>query len=115
MDPSLRRVTRLPLTELWNESGSVAGRAVRDDLSEEDLRQLLRRGPVQFVEIRMSEPPSWIPLEERFTFWKECLRPILTQPGPEGRIYTDEFPVYVASEWEVEGSAVPVVVATRWD
>jgi hypothetical protein len=115
MDPRLRRVTNLPVTELWNESGTVAGRMVRDDLTEEDLRQLLRQGPVQFVEIRMSERPNWVPLEERFAFWKDRLRPMLTQWGPDGRIYTDEFPVYVASEWELEGTHHPVVVAVRYD
>jgi hypothetical protein len=39
------------------------------------------------------------------------LQPRLTQWGPENRIYTNEFPVYVASEWTVEGVPVPVVVA----
>jgi hypothetical protein len=115
MDPSLRRVTRLPLNELWNESGPVAARVVRDELTEADVRELLRRGTVQFVEIRMSERPRWVPLQERFTFWKERLQPLLTQWGPDGRIYTDELPVYVASEWEVDDSAVPVVVAIRHD
>jgi hypothetical protein len=115
MDPSLRRVTRLPLTELWDESGTCAARVVRDDLTEDDIRQLLRRGPVQFVEIRMSERPNWVPLDERFTFWKERLQPRLTRWGPEQRIYTDEFPVYVASEWEIAGATTPVVVATLHD
>jgi hypothetical protein len=115
MDPSLRRVTRLPLTELWDDSGTRAGRVIRRDLSEDDLRQLLRCGPVQFVEIRMGERPNWLPFDERFSFWKERLQPRLTQWGPEGRIYTDELPVYIASEWEIEGTPAPVVVATLYD
>ena len=68
MDPGLRRVTTLPLRELWDQSGTREARAVRDDLTENDIRQLLRRGPVQFVEIMMSERPNWIPLDERFEF-----------------------------------------------
>lgn len=115
MDPSLRRVTRLPLTELWDDSGTRAGRVVRDDLSEDEVRQLLRRSPIQFVEIRMSERPNWVPLEERFRFWKERLQPRLTQWGRDGRIYTDELPVYVASEWELEGTPTPIVVVTLFD
>lgn len=115
MDPNLRRVTRLPLTELWDESGTCTGKVIRDDLSEEDMRQLLRLGPVQFVEIGMRERPNWVPFDERFAFWKERLQPRLTQWGPENRIYTDEFPVYVAAEWEVEGVTAPVVVAILYD
>lgn len=115
MDPSLRRVTRLPLTELWDQSGTRPARVLRDDLTEDDIRGLLRRGHVQFVEIRMSERPIWIPLDERFGFWKERLQPRLTQWGPEERIYTDEFPVYVASEWAIAGETTPVVVATLRD
>ena len=42
-------------------------------------------------------------------------QPRLTQWGPENRIYTDEFPVYVASEWEIEGVTAPVVVAILYD
>jgi hypothetical protein len=115
VDPSLRRVTRLPLTELWDKAGTRAGRVIRDDLSEDDVRQLLQRGPVQFVEIRMGEHPNWVPLDDRFGFWKQQLQPRLTQWAPDGRIYTDDFPVYVASEWEIEGMSPPVVVATLFD
>jgi hypothetical protein len=115
VDYRLRRVTRLPLSELWNASGPVTGRVRRDDLTAEDIKDLLRSGPVQFVEIVMSEVPNWVPIDERFSFWKERLQPRLTQWGPENRIHTDEFPVYVASEWSVEGVPVPVVVAILQD
>ena len=108
-------MTTLPLRELWDQSGTREARAVRDDLTENDIRQLLRRGPVQFVEIMMSERPNWIPLDERFEFWKERLRPRLTQWGSEERIYTDEFPVYTASDWAIAGETMPIVVATLHD
>ena len=113
MDPSLRRVTRLPLTELWDESGPRSGRVIRDDLTEDDIRELLRTGDVQFVDIRMSERPNWVESGDTFAFWKEQLQPKLTQWGPENRVYADEF--YVASEWRVEGVDVPVVVAVLHD
>jgi hypothetical protein len=112
VDSRLRRVTQLPVTELWDDSGPRTGRVVREDLTEDDIRELLRFGPVQFVEVAMSERPNWVPLDQRFEFWKDQLQPRLTQWGPDGRIYTDEFPVYVASRWEVEGVSAPVVVAT---
>jgi hypothetical protein len=112
VDPRLRRVTQLPVTELWDDSGTRTGRVVREDLTEDDIRELLRLGPVQFVEVTMSERPGWVPMDQRFEFWKDQLQPHLTQWGPDGRIYTDEFPIYVASQWEVEGVSAPVVVAT---
>jgi hypothetical protein len=115
IDPSLRRVTQLPVTELWDASGVRSGRVVREDLSEDDIRQLLRRGPVQFVELRMSERPNWVPPDAAFAFWKERLQPRLTQWAPDGRIYTDEFPVYAASEWEIDDATTPVVAATLLD
>jgi len=115
VDVSLRRVTQLLVTELWDDSGTRPGRIAREDLAEDDVRQLLRSGPVQFVEIAMGERPSWVPIDQRFEFWKNQLQPKLAQWGPDGRIYTDEFPVYVASEWDIEGLSAPVVVATLFD
>jgi hypothetical protein len=112
---ALRRVTRLPLTELWNAEGPVFGHVLREDLTAEDIKRLLRAGPVQFVEIVPSEVPHWIPAEERFAFWKDRLEPRLAQFGPENRIYTDDLPVYVASEWAVEGIDLRVVVAVLYD
>ena len=76
---------------------------------------MLRLGPVQFVSMVFGQKPEWVPVKERHTFWKERLKPLLTQWGDEGRIYTDEMPVYVASEWECDGFACPVVVATMYD
>jgi hypothetical protein len=115
IDPALRRVTQLPVTELWDDSGVRPGRIARTDLSEDDIRQLLRRGPVQFVELVMGEVPNWVPPEATFSFWKERLQPRLTQWAPENRIYTDELPAYVASRWEIDDLAAPVVVATLLD
>jgi hypothetical protein len=115
MDYELRRVTRLPLTELWNASGPVSGQVRREELTAAEIEDLLRASPVQFVEIVMSKVPNWVPLDDRFAFWKERLQPLLTQWGPENRIYTHELPVYVASEWSVDGVAVPVVVAVLYD
>ena len=115
MDPGLRRVTTLPLRELWDQSGTREARAVRDDLTENDVRQLLRRGPVQFVEIMMSERPNWIPLDERFEFLEGTFATEADAVGSEERIYTDEFPVYTASEWAIAGETTPIVVATLHD
>jgi hypothetical protein len=115
VDYWLGRVTRLPPRELWNASGPVSGQVRREDLTAEDIKDLLRAGPVQFVEIVMSEVPNWVPIDDRFEFWKKRLQPLLTQWGPENRIVADELPVYVASEWTVDGIVFPVVVAVLYD
>jgi hypothetical protein len=115
VDYWLGRVTRLPPSELWNASGPVSAQLRREELTAEDIKDLLRAGPVQFVEIVISEVPNWVPIDDRFEFWKQRLQPLLTQWGPEKRILADELPVYVASEWAVDGIAFPVVVAVLYD
>jgi|SRR5688500_8758093 len=115
VDSSLRRVTVYPITELWDESGPVAGHPVRGELTEAEVKEMLRRGPVQFVSMVFGQRPEWVSLTESYVFWKKRLKPLLTQWGDEGRIYTDEMPVYLASEWACDGFECPIVVATMHD
>ena len=48
MDAGLKIVTHLPLRELWRDDGLKISRRVRS-LTEDDIRSLLRSGPIQFV------------------------------------------------------------------
>lgn len=43
MDSHLRRVTTLPLRELWNDGGTVDAERLHD-VEEDEIRQLLRLG-----------------------------------------------------------------------
>jgi len=69
MDPKLRIITRLPLTELWRDDGFATATRGRS-LTSEDVRRLLRLGPVQFVVADLGAAPQWIPKGECFHFWK---------------------------------------------
>ena len=43
-----RVVTKIPLTELWDESGTIAGGRIRN-LNENTIVELIRSGSVRFV------------------------------------------------------------------
>lgn len=91
-------VTKLPLDELWDESGTLSEGRIRT-LDQNNLAQLLRAKPVQFVVVDIGRKPNWIPIQDRFDFWKTVRPQILDSPGP---IYLEHFPsntAYAASEW----------------
>jgi WD40 repeat protein len=75
MRPDLRIVTKLPLAELWDDHGTVTGGRVRA-LRQNNLVELLRSGPVQFVVADCGSNLEWIPMDERFAFWKKIQRQI---------------------------------------
>ena len=111
MDPRLRRITRLPLEELWNDEGTVEGTR-GPYLRAEQIRELVRNGPVQFVQAALGELLRWVPLEERFDFWKTDLRPRVVETP--ARFYLDDYPdgfCYLVSDWHVPSHPHPVLVA----
>jgi hypothetical protein len=103
-----RVVTRLPLSELWNDAGAVRADLIRD-LAADDIRELLRAGPVQFVVADVAAPLRWVPVDDCFRFWKSEVVPRMGAPSGAP---LEAFPggyCYFASEWgPVEGP--PVVV-----
>jgi hypothetical protein len=108
-----RAVTRLPLDELWDETGPVSAAKVRD-LVAEDIRDLLRAGPVRFVVANVGAPLWWVPVGECFRFWKAEVQSRVA--GPEGA-FLEDYPrgyCYFASEWgPVEGPPVVVLEAAH--
>ncbi len=83
-----RIVTKLPLTELWDETGALPGERIRH-LDENLIRGLMGTGQVQFIVANCGAKLNWIPMQERFEFW---LRPIYIERLPNQTAYT-------ASEW----------------
>jgi hypothetical protein len=74
------------------------GQRLKDDLTEEDIRAMLRAGPLRFVEFDVGRPPRWIPLNDCFSFWK-TLHPNL---HVSEKRYLEDYPgcfFYIASEW----------------
>ena len=93
-----RIVTRIPLTELWDENGTIASERIRS-LDENTLLDLVRSGSVQFVVADCGLKLNWIPREKRFDFWKS-VRPQIADPAKP--IVLERFPsetAYIASEW----------------
>jgi hypothetical protein len=102
-------VIRIPLTELWRDDGFSTSQRQRS-LTTEDVRQMLRSGPVQFVIADVGLAFSWIPESECFHFWKDEVNPHL---ATEARTHLDDYPgkyFYRASEWKARKSEAPIVV-----
>jgi hypothetical protein len=88
----------LPLTELWDDRGTLTGERVRKP-DEADLVALLRAGPVHFLVADPGLKLRWLSTPERFEFWK-TVRPQIA--NPEKPINPAQFPnetAYLASEW----------------
>jgi len=88
----------MPLTELWDESGTLADERVRN-LDQKNLAELLRAGLLKFVVADCGLKLRWIPTQERFEFWK-TVRPQIADPAKS--IFLEQFPsetAYIASEW----------------
>jgi hypothetical protein len=91
-------VTKIPLTELWNESGTVTDQRVRN-LDVSHIIELLRTAPVQFLVADCGLKLKWIPTQQRLKFWK-TVQPHIAEPRKP--IYLKQFPneiAYAASEW----------------
>ena len=98
LKPDQRIVTKTPLTELWDDNGTLSGKRIRN-LAQTDLVELLRSGPVQFLVADAGLKLRWIPTRQPFEFWK-TVRPQIAYP--EKPIYREQFPneiAYLASEW----------------
>jgi len=96
--PDERIVTKLPLAELWDESGTLRGERIRP-LDQELIRELVRTALVQFIVANCGAKLNWIPQKGRFEFWK-MVRPQIADPMKPIRL--DQFPnetAYTASEW----------------
>jgi hypothetical protein len=98
MRPDQRIVTELPLTELWDETGALPGERVRH-VDGNLIRGLMGTGQVQFIVANCGAKLNWIPMQERFEFWKTVRQQIADPSQP---IHLKQFPnetAYIASEW----------------
>jgi hypothetical protein len=96
--PEQRIVVKMPLTELWDDEGTLVGERTRN-LDESDLVELLRTGPVQFLVADAGLELRWMRTPQLFEFWK-TVRPQIAHP--EKPIYREQVlneTAYIASEW----------------
>ena len=76
MDSTLRVVTTIPMNELWDDTGAIAARRDRD-LWAEDIKSLLRVGPVEFVIAHVGQNLVWKSASECYSFWQDEVLPHL--------------------------------------
>lgn len=96
--PDQRIVTKIPLTEIWDDSGTLASERIRY-LDQTALRELMQSASVLFIVADCGLKLEWIPMEKRFQFWKR-VKPQIADP--EKPIHREDFPnetAYIASEW----------------
>lgn len=112
MESALRVVTRLPIDEVWDEHGPLGLRKERR-LSENDITNLLRSGPLRFVVADVGKRLRWIDPAECYDFWKDAVKLHIADPGTA--ITLDKYEncyCFVASEWS-DSSSSPVVVLEK--
>jgi hypothetical protein len=111
VDVNLRVVTHLPLRDLWRDDGFVTTTRGKP-LTQNDVRQFLASGAVQFVVAEVGAAPRWIPTSQSLDFWKNEVKPHLAS-GAKASL--DEFPggyLYFASQWGGETKA-PIVLLEK--
>lgn len=109
--PSQKVVTSTPVTELWSDKGVVPGQR-GSHLTQDDMKRLLRQGPVQFVIADVGHPFEWIPPEVCFGFWKNELQAHLFDGDAfHFENYPGEY-CYVALRWN-NSSPIPIVVLEK--
>lgn len=109
MDYSRRVVERIPLDHVWDSHGVLP--LVRTRLlGREQIAELLRHGPVQFIVANCLWTLRWVPFSKMHEFWKSEVKPRLIEPeAAEHGFQLGEYPgeyCYVASEWRSEDASV---------
>jgi hypothetical protein len=100
MDFSEKRVTEIPLKELWNQKGLIS--AIRKGyLSEDGIKNILRKNPVKFIIANIGDPLEHIQPDKCYEFWKTEIQSHLVK-DPDRSIQLENYPgeyAYLASEW----------------
>jgi hypothetical protein len=107
----LKVVTVLPLPELWSSTTEIGSAQCLGIVDGEQVTELLRQGPVRFVVADLGHRPSWIGLSDRWTFWKNEVKPHLAKSADE--IVLEEYPdryAYVAKRWSTRFSETVIVL-----
>ena len=110
MDASLKVVTQMPLRELWRDDG-FSTKTRGKSLTNDDVREFLASGCVQFVVADVGEAPRWIPANECFDFWKNEVKPHLASTKAALNEFPDGY-CFFASQWE-EGTTAPIVLPEK--
>ena len=102
MKLSERIVIKLPLDSLWTDSEELDAERIQY-LGLSRIKELLRKGPVQFVIANVGDKLAWQELEKAYDFYKSNVKNHLI----EDRDHIDldrlkENFGYLASKWEIK-------------
>jgi len=112
MDIKLRIVTTLPLTILWNDSSEI--QATRKHyLTKEQIRQILKETPVEFVVADAGLRLKWVKASQCYSFWKSEVQSHIADFVDliDVNTFPDNF-VYVASEWQAD-DRIPIILLEK--
>lgn len=96
MDPGLRRVTRIPLEELWDDKGAFGQRL--SYLTAHRIKEILRQAPVRLVEADVGAGLRWTAPEDCYARWKQVAANVADPDGFSLEDFPDDV-AFVASEW----------------
>ena len=101
MKPSDRIVISTPLTELWDDSGTLSARRLRY-LNADEITDMLQSTAFRFAIANVGEKLSWLDESDCFKFWKSEVKEHLCSMEPcFTESYSGEY-FYYASEWLIE-------------
>jgi hypothetical protein len=109
MKTTERILTRIPVDQLWDDSGDLLAKRIRD-LTKTAVRDLLTQGPVRFVIADVGKSLTWMAIDQRYEFWKRDVQPRLSDGG---RIHLEQYPdglAYTASERRLADDEIPIVL-----
>ncbi len=113
VDNNKKIVTQLPLINLWKDKENIFAHREKY-LSADDIKEVIKMYPVEFVVANAGEKLKWISYDKSFDFWKTELKPHLA--NIINKIDLDSFPdnyAYVASEWTRE-MQTPIILLEKY-
>jgi hypothetical protein len=113
MDNNKKIVTQFPMTNLWTDNRNLFAKREKY-LTANDIQEILKKFPVEFVVANIGENLKWISCDKSFDFWKTELKLHLAVDANHINLdnYLDNY-AYVASEWtgEIE---IPIILLEKY-
>ena len=111
MNPHLRVVSQIPVSELWDASGVLELKRGRT-LGRSEVGELLGMPGLRVAVADVGSPLRWINGRELFAFWKRDAKLRIVPPAiADTGFCLEDFPdgyAYIATQWEA--AAQPPVV-----
>jgi len=111
--PAQRSVTTLPLTELWDKTGSLP-LVSSEQLDRSAVEALMRSGTLRLVLAEVGKPLDWVSPAKARSVWRGEVSERLV--GPDRKAFLDDFNdayFYRAHSWVDDAGTVAAVVLER--